>query len=144
MGIKDFLFQRSTNQQFVQLLDAITNSISKLIPSPPRRHIASAKPLHRFIQLGFLVPAGGGTISFQVLIEHHLEQGNWVIGKGATTKIKIVKGLAVELVHLPFDNSCMIVFAQLLADLFPTRIALWQWKAPVPGFLNVPTVLNSW
>ena len=36
-----------------------------------------------------------------------------------------VKDLPFEFVHLPFYDPCVIVFAQLLADLFPARIAFW-------------------
>lgn len=138
-----FLFHCSADQLFVKLFDAVTNSISKLIPSSPGWHIASAEPLHRFVQFRFLLPTGRGTISFQVLIEHHLEQGNWGEGKGAGTAIQIVKDVLIEFVHLPFDDSCMIVFAQLLTDVFPVRIAFWQWKGAIPGFLPFLTRLNS-
>ena len=52
-----------------ELADAVT----KVIPGTPSRHITSTKPLHGFVELGFIAPSCWRLVSFQVLVKHHLQ-----------------------------------------------------------------------
>ena len=77
------LIQRLGNHLLVQSLDKLADTVSEVIPSSPGRLITSPKPLHGLIELGFFKPHRRGQVSFEVLIEHHFEQNDWIVWSGS-------------------------------------------------------------
>lgn len=120
------MFDRSLNHFPVELIDRFADTISKVVPRSPRRSVSTPEPLHGFIELCFFKPCRRRTSPFEVLIEHHLQQHQRVIGQRTDTSVQFIEGLAIHRIDLPLNDSGNVVFSKFLPNLVPSRFRFQQ------------------
>ena len=86
--IEVLLVNRAVDQLLVQLIDHCSDSVTKVVPSPPCRLVSTTEPLHRLVEFRLFVPLRWRGVFFEVLVQHHLEHWDRVIGERADTAVK--------------------------------------------------------
>ena len=97
--LEQVVFDRSLNHLPVELIDCFADTISKVVPRSSRRSVSTPEPLHGFIELCFFKPCRRRTSPFEVLIEHHLQQHQRVIGHASDASVQLIEGLAIHAVE---------------------------------------------
>ena len=116
---------------------------SKVVPSSPGRRVATAEPLHRFVEPGFFFPSRRAASAFEILIQNHLQQDERIESVLAETVIKVIDARPIKLVDAPLNNAGMVIFGQFRIDVLPARIVLGHGKRSITSFLLSPNRLRS-